>query len=221
MANMTRLEFQAELKVRGWSRFLDAELNRYINWGRDAVARAFKWPDTVASTTISDWGAAVNEHFILLSTIDPDGIREVKHVYLAGPLEGDRVQLKMMTDEEFHGDWVFKDFSVATNNSGQPTHYYVTRDRIFLAPRPNKDYNFLVEFIPRAFEMSGDSSTSGLPEQLDQAVLLESEALCFQRAHEFERMAVAQAEARRIVVEEMGDAGGLAAENHPRVIPYR
>lgn len=212
MANMTRTQLRAELTARGWSRYTNAQLDRYLDWGLQAVRRAFKWKDTGASVDLTKSGN------ILLSEVAATSPRGITGIFCVS--EGKELKLEPMPDDRFYDAWYSADPSLSGNQS-QPTHYYIHNDEIFLLPFPDQSYDFRVNYLARQNVFAADGSTSGLPEFLDSAILLEAEAYCFQRAHEFERMAIAQGEARRIVFEEVGDEGGRMAEDHGRVIPYR
>jgi hypothetical protein len=217
MAGLTRAQFETELTNRGWSRY-STELETYLDWALRAVVRAAKWGDTHESVEVTDHGAGAGENKIPFSSINSGNVRTILFVYLS---ETDKERkLSPLPTDEFHNDWLWRDMDDSTNQ-GEPSHYYVYQQAVYLIPAPDQDYDFTVHYVERINAFANDGATSGLPERLDQAILLEAEAICFQRAHELERMFAAQAEARRIIFEEMGDEGGRMAEDHPRVIPYR
>lgn len=219
---MTRAQMRTELTTRGWSRYSTAELDRYLDWGLRAVARAFRWESVEAAAAISSYGAGANEHLISLNDAAFNvaaGPRTVTHVYVVTPNEDER-KLEPMDDATFHGVWAFET-STESENQGTPVYYFIHRDSIWLMPFPDQDYDFTVTYLPEFSSFSGDGVTSGLPEVLDAAIVLEAEGYCFQRAKEFENMAVAQGEARRIVMEEAARDASRMDEDHGRVIPYR
>lgn len=217
MAGLTRTQFKAELTERGWSRYA-SQLDLYLDFALRTVCRAIKWADTQGSVAITAYGAGASEYKIPFSSINSGNVRTILQVYLT-TTDKER-KLLPMEEDSFLNDWLYRDMT-DSSNQGEPTHYFVYQQAVYLSPAPDQDYDFNVSYVERINAFSADGATSGLPERLDEAILLEAEAVCFQRAHELERMYAAQAEARRIIFEEMGDEGGRMAELHGRVIPYR
>ena len=213
MAAMTRDQIVTELKSRGWSRFADADLQRYCDWGLRDVMREAKWADTVEVSTETGVTAAT----IPFSDIDSGNVRQIQRVYRKTANE--EAWLAPLGDDDFFHNWLYADMTDSAQK-GLPTRYYVYDNKIYLILAPNKAHDFDIHYVKRITAFNGNS-VSGLPERFDEAIVPAAEAYCFRRAHEWDAMAVAQSEVRRIVLHELVEDNQAWSERQRQVVPHR
>lgn len=214
MAQLTRDGFVTELQSRGWSRFVAADLQRYCDWGLRDVIREAKWKDQLIIVSFS-----TSLDSVAFSAIDGTGaMREIQHMYRT--TTNDEIRLKPQTDEDFFEKRIFLDVT-NSGNKGAPTQYYVYNKKVYFWPFPDKSYTFSTHYNLRSTAFGSGATPSPLPERFDEAILCAIESHCFRRAREWEAMAVAQSEMRRIVLAEIVEDEQIMPERERGVVPHR
>lgn len=218
MANLTRDQLVTELKVRGWSRFQDSELQAYLNWGLQEVYRRASWPAIVSAlVTVS----SNTDGSIEFSSINaaPDLIHVIDRVHVKTSAD-DVIELDALPEDAY---WsvVAPNFARTNPNKGMPVGYAIERKTLWLHPIPISAVDVLVAHRLRTDTFSSGSATTGMPERMDLLVLLATERLCYHRAKDFEGMIVTESLFSETLMKELGQQGMLDSEFPRRVIPYR
>lgn len=217
MANLTRANLRDELKKRGWSRFLDTDLDRYLDWalqdmyGKAGFDRASKQIATVAS---------ISESFITFVDIaGSDGaIRSVDRLFVQ--YGNDTFPVEAAESELFFGTMWPNAMASTPDTANYPSHYYVYDNQVWLWQKPSSSLTFFVHYELREDTFANDGDTSGLPERFDKAILMLAEIHCCRRAKEFEEMAVAMNAFQEFLNEELGMEGSQMTEEQERVMPW-
>lgn len=211
MAQMTRDDFVTALQARGWNRFIATDLQRYLDWGLRDIVRAVNFKDEQQAVSL----AAQSVSPIAFSSINSGLVQTIdKVINVTANYEN---ELDPLPSEEFYEFWLPN----PDREIGVPDWYYVYEKKLYLIPYPQQAFDFVIHITGRINGFAGGSSTSGLPEYFDEAILPSAESYCFRRAHETDRMAVAQAEVRRILLDQLAADGMQSSEEEDRVIPYR
>lgn len=218
MANMTRTQMRSELKSHGWSRFADADLDRYLDWalqttyGEGAFNRSVRTETTVPNVT-SDritFAAITGDTAETLQRVEQVMVKEV---------DGMARKLKYANDRYFNAI-MRPNLDTNTPLISSPSYYYVWDLNVVLYPKPNNAITVIVDFNKRKDAFESDSAVSGLPERFDKIVIAWAEVFCHRRARETQEMATMQASARDMMLRELGQEEMVAAEGTGRSIPW-
>lgn len=219
MANMTQAQFVTELKVRGWDRFADAELQRYLDWALQDLHGKFGYDRSLMQTYSDPVFATVS---LPLATMSPgEGVREVSEIWAAQTAD-DRPSPVAPADEmRWHNLIRPNSIDSSPALAALPALYYVDALTIYFYPKPQSPCRLTVQYLLRKDAFSpADTGVSGLPERFDKALLAQTEWHCYRRANDTDGMSIAGSEVDRFLSEEMGMAGQTMAERVRRVEPW-
>lgn len=218
MANMTRDNFRDELKKRGWSRFLDADLEKYCDWALQDLYAKSGYPRSV--TTVSEVAGVISDEvgfddFVAASEL----VRSVDRVFVE---QGGKMFQLEPANESMFFEVIWPNVKNTANpNLAVPSHYYAYDLSIFLYQRPQTAVDLHVHYQVRRDTFSSGSDTSGLPERFDKGIVMLAEVHCYRRAHEQEGLAVAMASFQDFLMEELGMEGSTMKEEQERVMPWQ
>lgn len=218
MANMTRDQLRDELKVRGWSRFTDAQLEKYLDWSLQDIYGMAKFPRSTLTTFTLVASVLDVIPFATISGASAELVQEIRSVYV----KQDGVVTRLRPVEEDYFLSVMRPNTMASSpTTGLPAVYFVFDLAVVLYPKPSEAVDIVVDHLLREDNFTSASDTSGLPERFDKAIIAQTEVHCNRRAHDYEAMLVAENEARRFVFEELGQSGSDMREEQERVLPWR
>jgi len=219
MANMTRDQFVAELQARGWSRFLAAQLEKYLDWALQDIYGKARFDRSVLSMVVV---AATELDVIPFSTISGAGnelVNEIKAVYIQQ--SGQEPQKIAPATEEDFLTVIWPNTESPAPDLGVPDMYFVYDLNVYLYRKPYPAVDVHIHHMLREDTFSGGSDTTSLPERFDKAILALAEVHCNRRSHNYEDMAAAQAVFDQFLLDELGREGMQMAERTDRVLPWR
>lgn len=211
MANLNRGELRTEILARLAERvgfFIASELNQWIQDAIDTISLQLE-PLVVTSKTnlVADQG----EYAL------PADLISVKQVYLLTN-STDWVNVAETTYErlfEINPDW---EGATATRT---PTHWYWRQDTLGLYPEPSTavtaGLRILYTYRPAA--MTGDSSTSGLPDWFDRALVMHVLYRCRLKDRDEPRAGAALSEFTKLVAEGGTRINKQRKQHAPRLQP--
>lgn len=219
MANMTRDQMREELKARGWSRFLDASLEKYLDWSlQDIYAKAGFDRAVLSIATI----AATTDDVIPFATISggsDDSINEIKSIYIQ--LAGGGPRKIDPGDQEGFLALVWPNSQSPAPDTGIPEIYFVFDKAVYLYPKPNPDMDIHIHHMLREDLFSGGSDVTNLPERFDKAIIMLAEVHCNRRSHNYEDMIAAQSIFDQFLLDELGREGSEMTERVDRIMAWR
>ena len=219
MANMTRDEMRDELKAHGWSRFTDAQLVRYLDWGLQEVYSEGDFQRVAYVSTIRDDKTSPVVSFEELSgSSDPELVQQIRRVWIEDPDETNTYTL-LPADREFFWN-VMRHQGGPDATTGKPTYYFVWDLMIHIYPGQTSAKRVGVDWLRRKDSFASGSDTSGLPQRFDKVVITWAEVFCHKRARELQEMVNAERQARDLLLREMGMEGMTMYEEHSRVTPW-
>lgn len=222
MAQLTRDAFVTELKSRGWSRFSDASLQRYLDWGLQDVYRLGKFEAIKDLSQNGNYNAGIC--IIPFATIA--GVAQNIHAinaidYQESSFESPLVHLQVASKANFwetiYPNYIGPASQAAT---GSAELYYVYGESIYIWPIPVYTWYWYVHYTGRGDSFSSGSSLSGLPERMDSAVLAAAEAQCCKRARDYEGYAVARASLGEMIDLEIANEKRQFVEEDTRIGRY-
>lgn len=225
MASLTRDGFVTELKARGWDRYTDTQLQKYVDWALQEVYRRGQFPAFQADSYSGSIDPTVNSDitFGTIGSAQADRIVSVDRV-LFKDTAGKAFNLIPAT-ERFYREVMLPNYATTTVAAGRvvgfPEYYYVYDRAIKLYPIPDQTYNFFAYSKERDTTFASGAATSGLDEPFDAAILAFAEMICNRRARDFEAMAVAESIGMDIIQLEMANSNLVYAEEYPRIASYR
>lgn len=218
MANLTRLEIVDELKTHGWSRYLDASLQRYVDWGlqrtysEGSFDRSVRDETTVPATTLDQIS------FTAISIGSAELVQSIRQVMVRLPNANAR-KLRYASDSYFERI-IRPNMEATTPLDGYPGYYYVWDLNVVLYPKPNPAIDVIVDWMRRKDVFTSDADTTGLPERFDKIVLAWTESYCHRRAREFTEQLNLERSAREMMLVELGQEMSVAQEGSGRVRPW-
>ena len=218
MAALTRDQMVTELQSRGWSRFAAADLQRYLDWAlRDLYVSGRFEHQTRASASV----AATAMTTVTVAGVETAGSFKIGAIEAVSATRssGDVVRLSPATEQMFL-DLILPASRESSPNTGDPTHYYLWDETIYIYPKPSVSTTITVDVLTRETAFTGGSDTTGLPEEFDKVVVALAEVHCYRRAHDYEGMAVAQNHARQMILDEMGATADRMREQYDRIERY-
>lgn len=218
MAVMTRDELVAELKVRGWSRFTDAQLQKYLDWALQDIYGMAHYPR--ATTAVSVIANSVLD-VIPFATI-AGGAELVHQIKTIQVKQGANVyRVEPATEEQFQ-DFMYAN-TVQTNpvKTSVPQLYFISNLSIYLYAKPQAGVDYHVHHLKREDAYSGGTDVSGLPERFDKAILAQAESICCRRAHDTEGYQFAALTVSEFLTNELGLEGEQMEEQYDRIVPWR
>lgn len=219
MANLTRDNLRDELKKRGWSRFLDADLERYLDWSLQAIYRKGKFPRS--KTDIATIVGTILDRIPFASiAATTEAVRQIMAVYVRQDTAQPQ-KVEPATDEEFSSGIWPNTVASSPNLAAIPSRYYVYDGELILYPKPQVAIDVIVHHITRGDTFANGAATSGLPERFDKSIIDMAEGFCAERARDYERAAIAFGSAERALAEELHVEATQMAERQERVLPYR
>lgn len=193
MAQMTRAQFELELQARGWNRYDEAFLDRYLDFALQDIYRECRFP--TVQDQIFTGVLAANAQSVTMATI-------AGAAGTVGTIEG--YWLERGNTQSFAvraaKDWEWEQLIqpniqlVGTSNEvkGSPRMYYPHGDTIWVYPTPDAAHDQRILWTRDEVIFANDGDVSGLPERFDSLILLAAEVHCNRRARDYESMAICQ-----------------------------
>jgi hypothetical protein len=207
----------AELQARGWSRFTQAQLEKYLDWAlQDVYSKA-----PYDRSTISVFTAAGTEldNFTFTSIGGTaESINEVMAVYYRRT-NTDPVKVRAATDKEFM-DVIWPNTQTANPHRGAPVMYYVFDLAVLLYPKPQPAMDVYIHHMLREDIFTSGSDVTSLPERFDKAIIALAEVHCNRRSHNYEDMSAAQLIFDEFLLAELGQSASTMGERVQRVQPW-
>lgn len=223
MANMTRDELVTELKARGWNRFTDAQLQKYLDWALQEVYRRGQFPSFQDDSATGSFNPAstTNLSFQTLGGT-ADRIVSVQQVLFINDY-GQAVPLTPATEEFWLEVMQGNNLTPVANGRvvGFPELYYVSDRFINFYPVPDKTYTYYVYSRERDNTFTTGASQSGLDETFDAVILAFAEMICNRRARDYDAMAIAESVAQSMLELEIANSNRVFEHEYPRVVGYR
>jgi hypothetical protein len=219
MANMQRDEFVTELNARGWSRFTSTQLQKYLDWAlQDIYGMARYNRSTLTVTTVS---ATVLDliPFATVSAGAAELVHQIKAVF--AKYGTDLYPVEAASEDQFINTIYVNRLATNPVKAAYPVLYYVYQLGVHLYPKPQAAVDIIIHSLLREDTFTGGTDVTGLPERFDKAVLAQTEAFCYRRAHDPEGFSFAQATVRDFILDELGLEGMEMEEKADRVTPWR
>lgn len=189
--------------------YTDAEINQWLNDGVRDLAVAVEPSETSATvTTVAD----TREYRL------PNDCLSVKRALYLDTNSAWYALAETSWERLFEDDPDWEN-----DDSGTPESWYWRQNVIGLAPAPDSDNDgaahlrILYTYIPSA--MSGDSATTGMPEWLDDAVIMYAVRRGFLKDRDFERANAVAQEYSRALAEAAIKLNRHRKQHAPRLIP--
>lgn len=204
-------EFKTELRSRGFDRFADADLGRYINWGRNRIARKFPWHWERATV---DFILTPGTFSYNLDTLATFGSVEKLTVTTANY----RRTLTVMDEEIFERSFFPLDLTL-NQYRGEPTQYFVWGDTLYVLSPPLSDRAFRLYYHARLADMAAAGDPTQLPTDLDDVVVSAALIYCHKRSNELELARAAEVDLEMAFDDMRNDEEFRMEESQDRVRP--
>lgn len=212
MANRTLASLRSEVYTRlaesGSGFYTDAEINQWLNDGtRDLSITTEPLVTTATVTTVT----GTREY-----KLPQDYLNVKRALYLVNSAWTDLTETTWEALFDANSDW-------ENDATGQPERWYWRQNVIGLAPAPSATYSgadtlrIMYSYTPAA--MSGDSSTTGLPEWLDDAAILFAVYRGYLKDRDFQRAQATAQEYSRGVAEATIKLNQHRKQHAPRLVP--
>ena len=219
MANMSRDQMVAELQARGWSRFLPAQLEKYLDWALQDIYSKASFNRSVLSTATVVGTELDVIPFTTISGGSAEAVNEVKGVYFKFDGAEPR-KLEPATEEEFL-NVMWPNSQSPAPDVGTPEMYFVYDQALHLYPKPSPAVDVFIHHMLREDTFSSGSDTTSLPERFDKGIIMLAEVHCNRRSHNYEDMGAAQVVFDQFLLDELGRAGSEMTERVDRIMPWR
>lgn len=174
-------DYKAELRVRGFDGFSDADLGVLINRGYFHVARRsqWAWAETTDAFTIAAGSSSVD----LWPTTSGElpNFRSLDKLYVT--TSGHERSLRVIDKALFFDDWLSRDLTSSANR-GEPDSYFIWQSKLYILPPPSASRTFLAHYHRRVSLMVAPTSQPITPIHLDEAILEAALIRCHRRANE-------------------------------------
>jgi hypothetical protein len=208
-------DYLAELKVRGFDGFSDADLMTYINRGYFAVARKSQWywEETTDAITLPPGVSSVS--LWPATSGELPGLRSLDKAVVT--TSGFTKVLKPLSDADFFPN-LGLDLSKASL-WGEPTGYYIWNQQLYVLPPTQSQRDLLVYYHRRVVAMVNPTDVPITPPHLDEAILLAALVRCHKRANESGLATEAEADLEEIYDDMRDDEENMSAEKLDRTTP--
>lgn len=219
---MTRDEFLTELQARGWGRFDDPSLLRYLDWGL-AYTMAHGGFGNISPSTVGGTITAGET----VTTIAPSSsaIGKVLSVSILAASLSVSSRIFPVDDDYGYNNILPAAKIIAAGGvaveRGQPSLYwYEGKDELlYLWPCADQDYSVDARVLSGGITFGGNIQNP-LGEELDMAVLYATEAVCQKRAHNPEGAAISTSFAREEIDSWAAFFEGQRDEITDRIKPF-
>lgn len=208
---MSLLTMRNELKARGFSRFLDAELDQYLNWSRNRIARKGLW-NWEKKTQAFSLTAGANPVFDLSTIADFESVEKVTIT-----TANYRKTLKPMTRSTFESEWFPLDLTLSKYRS-EPSAYAVWGNSLYIVPPPLSTRGGNIYYHARLAAMVGDAAVSGMDSDSEELIIMGALIYCHERAQEWDAAAVYKNQMEEYYSDLRAREGMRAEEQPDRVL---
>jgi hypothetical protein len=211
MGDLTLADFRNELKFRGFDGFLDADLNKYVRWGEYHVARTarYLWQEKQTDVILDPGEYRVTD-------TDIPNLKSVKKVLVIDPYENENPLGVIEDDNFFFDEYGAHDLTLPVHR-GEPSRYFVTADSVLILPPPEVQRTVRVHYWAGAAGMREETDKTGMPPDMDEAVLVAAEIRCHTRARQLEFANESRMALNEILTMELNEVGLRTDEAQDRV----
>jgi hypothetical protein len=209
-------DFVAELMVRGFDGFSNADLKTFVNRGYFHVARKAPWYWEQASDEFTITAGQYTTELWPIANGELPYFSSLDKLYLT--TAGKERRITPMRDDEFFEQWLYKDLS-NPQFRGEPVSYYVFEGRLYILSPPSTDMTFRAHFHRQVALLKEETDVPLTPASLDEAIVLASLIRAHKRANEPTLVAVTQAELEEFFDDMRDDEEMRMSEQPDRMLP--